>query len=840
MPVETTDKYVRVRARDPGDFQEGSLRTIDISREMGIRAVIGRLKGETSTTVQSYLFDKERWDEERAVAWVEKHKAEKGEIPGKAGARHSAGDRDLLKQIHNKAKDIEQHAVDLGAELEEALEEAASTKASGTDAIDAEPIAVWGSIIKAAGDWTLDVLGLPYGGPHKGRDSQGEYFSADTKWLLDRGFPELPPAVYYHGFSPEGKPMGAPEYIGRTVKRWADSAGIWYRVALDRANQWAKRVWDAAQQDKARASSGTAEHLRRVDRDGHIREWPVIELSLFDIEGDRQPANAYAVAIPAVKALYERAGLSVPDALIGSAEAAQVAPVESMEAKPDSDNKHKETNEMAELDIKTVVQEAVASALKAQADLAEAARAEAAAKQAAIDTAIKAEREKWEKEQAERGRLPFKGMPNVREYHDQQWDNLDPVDMALLHDTLSDAERKGLSKRWDPKNETFLKSMALKAVSARDKGDQHCYHGLKRLGIKADEIERSTLASYGDEWAGVLYGSAIWEKIRAGSNIVAKIPAREVPQGYESISIPLEGTDPKFYKVAQAASLPTTETTGRPNATVTSSQVGTPTPKSLTVAKIGARVLYTGEMEEDSIVPWLPQLRAQLEKAGREQLEFLVIDGDTDATATTNINAITGTPAATDLFLTLNGFRQLPIIGNTANLRTAGALTVADFLETLKLLGVAGKNAAQMDAVEFIIDPWVHFAALQLAEVQTRDIFSAPTLENGVLTSIWGHKINVSHFICYAGVHMGTVTTDAYKLKSEVTGKIDQVTQADNAYGNILAVRWDQWLMGWKRRMTIETERIPDADVSQIVALARVGLVYRDTEASALSVGVVL
>jgi len=35
--------------------------------------------------------------------------------------------------------------------------------------------------------------------------------------------------------------------------------------------------------------------------------------------------------------------------------------------------------------------------------------------------------------------------------------------------------------------------------------------------------------------------------------------------------------------------------------------------------------------------------------------------------------------------------------------------------------------------------------------------------------------------------------------------------------------------------MTIETQRIPESDATQIVALARWGLGYRDTDASAIS-----
>jgi len=161
------------------------------------------------------------------------------------------------------------------------------------------------------GDWVLDVLGNPFGGPNDGKDADGEYFAADTHYHEDKW--PLPPAVYYHGLTESGRPDGEPQYIGKTVRRWVDQAGVWYRVVLDKANSLAQRVWEAAKQGVARASTGSAAHLVRTDTDGHIREWPVVELSIFDAVGQRQPANAYAVAVPAAKSVWQRAGLALPD-----------------------------------------------------------------------------------------------------------------------------------------------------------------------------------------------------------------------------------------------------------------------------------------------------------------------------------------------------------------------------------------------------------------------------------------------------------------------------------------------------------------------------------------------
>lgn len=55
---ETAGDYIIIRVKDPALFQQDSFRTIDISKEKGIKATIGRLKGETTTTVQRYLFDR--------------------------------------------------------------------------------------------------------------------------------------------------------------------------------------------------------------------------------------------------------------------------------------------------------------------------------------------------------------------------------------------------------------------------------------------------------------------------------------------------------------------------------------------------------------------------------------------------------------------------------------------------------------------------------------------------------------------------------------------------------------------------------------------------------------
>jgi cation transport regulator len=70
-----TENYVRLRQIPPEKFDQDSFRTITISEKKGIKAVIGNLKGETKTTIQAYLFQKDKWSVKEAETWVDKHQA---------------------------------------------------------------------------------------------------------------------------------------------------------------------------------------------------------------------------------------------------------------------------------------------------------------------------------------------------------------------------------------------------------------------------------------------------------------------------------------------------------------------------------------------------------------------------------------------------------------------------------------------------------------------------------------------------------------------------------------------------------------------------------------------
>lgn len=491
-------------------------------------------------------------------------------------------------------------------------------------------------------------------------------------------------------------------------------------------------------------------------------------------------------------------------------------------------------------EIAQLARESMETALKEERERRETERLAAEAEQKRIDDAVAAALKTQAKEFAKTRRLPDAAQhnatvaPYVTAFHDtRKYDRLSLEDQAFLCGVLDAARKSGRSQTGV--TESALKALAIKIAEDKSKLGDAARADLKAAGLdpqdvvnatKANELDYSTQSGFGDEWVGVEYSRRIWEAIRAGTFVAQKLPSVEVPQGTESITIPLEAADMTWYTVAQTTDID--GTTKRPNATVTASKLATSN-KSLTVNKMGARTVYSGEMDEDSLIPWASQLRTQLEKSGAQSLEVAIIDGDTAAGASANINNIAGTPGATDLYLLFNGFRKSPLVTTTSNSRSAsGGLVDTDFLETLKLMGIAGLNAADAGAVGFIVDANVNWKIMALTSVKTRDVFTNATLENGMLKGIWGYPVYVSYYM-----HASSTS-----LKANTAGKVDQNTQGNNTTGSILAVRWDQWLLGYKRRMTIEVQRFADADANQIVAIARVGLAQRDTEASAISYNV--
>lgn len=215
------------------------------------------------------------------------------------------------------------------------------------------------------------VLGLPYGGPIKGRDLDGEAFHEDTDIWLKTG--DQVNVTYYHGFGPDDPDtkQERPVVIGRAVYTGKDERGHWFEPMFDFDEPLAQRIIKAGA-GFVRASTGAVSHLVRMGKGGLIDVWPVGELALFDINDWRLPANDFAVIEAKAESITEalpetvEAVVDAVDIDVDAKTNSTINPMEGLEMTDEikSDEIAQEVQQPEPVDIQPIMDE-----LKAQRSL---------------------------------------------------------------------------------------------------------------------------------------------------------------------------------------------------------------------------------------------------------------------------------------------------------------------------------------------------------------------------------------------------------------------------------------------------------------------------------------
>lgn len=410
----------------------------------------------------------------------------------------------------------------------------------------------------------------------------------------------------------------------------------------------------------------------------------------------------------------------------------------------------------------------------------------------------------------------FEGMGQL----DRRFDHLKATEMALGYVMLRKLKK--------PVSEDYLTAMAYKTAQLVERDDVVANDWAVKSqlpAIKANEVMQVALSNFGAEYAHTYFSSEVWQMVRQETKLYDRMLAKgmdekEVPAGYKSDTVPLEGGDMTWYNAGGGA---TDEDASSGNVTpvTSSSKMGTDQ-KEVTLARLSARGFWEKELEEDSIVNIVSEARRKILASGKEQVEMILANGDTDVTANTNINLIDGTPAAAPnkpAYTLLNGLAKLPLVTNTANVyNAANTLNEAVYLNLLPLLGTDGKYAADPENILFLVTNGTYFASLALAVLKTQDVFPSATIVEGVLRKIWGVELLRS----------------AQFGNAQATGKVS-ATPGNNIFGRVLLVRPDQWATRWKREIEIFMTFDDNAYVTRLTAHMRWGATYRDNEASAIA-----
>lgn len=128
-----------------------------------------------------------------------------------------------------------------------------------------------------------------------GRDLYNTYFTPETDLWLGK-IAEHPPVLFDHGFDPKLRHA----VLGSAQEFRADDTGLWVTAKLREHEEYLAYIRPLVEAGVLGWSSGAVAHLVDVDRDGHIRSWPIAEFSLTHV-----PAEPRTLGVTELRGLVE-------------------------------------------------------------------------------------------------------------------------------------------------------------------------------------------------------------------------------------------------------------------------------------------------------------------------------------------------------------------------------------------------------------------------------------------------------------------------------------------------------------------------------------------------------
>jgi hypothetical protein len=309
-------------------------------------------------------------------------------------------------------------------------------------------------------------------------------------------------------------------------------------------------------------------------------------------------------------------------------------------------------------------------------------------------------------------------------------------------------------------------------------------------------------SGFGNQLIGAQYVGELWEAARRESRVLALLDSFEMTD--PTVYIPVEVDIPELLLVS--------ESTANNSSNYSTVKTGS-NRVSTTAKKFVIHQMWSGEMEEDSIIPFVPFLRRQASTAIAHYGDSLVLNGDDTNAATGNINLDDADPADTKHYLAFDGIRHAALVDNTANDNdAAGNVTLAllhnlrgDMLDKTRL--VDWGHPADPNDLVYVADPETADRVALIDEVLTVDKYGPQaTILTGEVLKIGRHPFVVS-------MAMGLTEAD---------GKAS-TTAGNNIKGQVVAFNRRGFKVGWRRRVTVETERIPATDQTRLVYSLRMG-----------------
>lgn len=320
--------------------------------------------------------------------------------------------------------------------------------------------------------------------------------------------------------------------------------------------------------------------------------------------------------------------------------------------------------------------------------------------------------------------------------------------------------------------------------------------GVEDWSVHLKAAMDSLTAGSGDELTYTSQASRLWQDVHLETMIASLFSRISMPTN--PFDVPLQLGDVNWYP-------------GEENVSIRSTDL--PTGKqTLTARELVAEVPWSFILDEDAVIAMLPEVRRTLVRNTAEVMDDVLLNGDD--TISNSINRDGGRvdrnePGMAQWLVGFDGLLHLPLVDNTSQANNLnGPVTAAAYNKLLKLLG---KYGVRSNESVFITDPNTFLASLALDEVETVDkLGPAATILTGQLAVVYGHPLIVSEQMRLASAN----------------GKVHSNSEQNTA-GRVLAVNTSQWRVGFRREMSIETERVLQKRQNVMVVSLRLAFAER-------------
>jgi hypothetical protein len=315
-------------------------------------------------------------------------------------------------------------------------------------------------------------------GSAQATDLQGEWFTRDTDLCLDL-YP-VRPIFYDHGTDSALKAT----MIGVIDTLEADDTGLWCEGQLDRHNRYVRTLQQLVAKGALGWSSGSLPHLVIKSADGEIVRWPVIEGSITPT-----PAEFRHTTVAAIKSAYDALGLDF-------------SPLES------SEQQEQRMSEELRDNLKTVA-ETVSTLAESVKSLH---REISASRTAPIKRLPMAD--------------PTPAPSRVEVLRATKYGDLSASDMSFLYEVMA-----GSVRGWNP-GDAFYRELAdksFRAVNGKELGYDAVKGLVERGYTKANELDTTTQAGFGQEWVPDSWRSELWLRVRQDNVIAPLFSMIEMP-----------------------------------------------------------------------------------------------------------------------------------------------------------------------------------------------------------------------------------------------------------------------------------------------------------------------